>query len=94
MNGLLPGTQNFDSNARALPSISNNPTIPVGNPGLTDPFNHENPNYRPLPGSLALTLAPALQPNDGFFELAQFIGALSPDPALDWTVGWTDYSGR
>jgi hypothetical protein len=42
--------------------------------------------------SLAMTLAPALAPNDGFFQVAQFVGALSPDPASDWTKGWTDYS--
>jgi hypothetical protein len=36
-------------------------------------------------------LAPALPPNDGFFEVTTFIGALSADPGQDWTAGWTAF---
>jgi hypothetical protein len=95
-NGLLSGTANLDSNARAIPSIASNPTLLIGggnDPGLIDPFNHTNPNYRPATGSLATTHPPALQPNDGFFEVALFIGAVPPAPAQDWTqTGWADFT--
>jgi hypothetical protein len=95
-NALLSGTANLDSNARAIPSIASNPTLLIGggnDPGLIDPFNHTNPNYRPATGSLATTHPPALQPNDGFFEVALFIGAVPPAPAEDWTrTGWADFT--
>ena len=94
MNALLPGHATFDSNARSIPSIAANPTIVAANPGLLDPFNHTSPNFRPAPNSLAMTMTPAVPPNDGFFEVAGFIGALSSDPAKDWTLGWPDYSVR
>lgn len=95
-NGLISGRTNLDS--AAAPFLGANPTILVGgsnNPGLVDPYNHASPNYRPASTtSLAMTLAPAVPPNDGFFEIAQFIGALSSDPAQDWTQGWTSFHQR
>jgi hypothetical protein len=59
-------------------------------------FDHNQPNFRPT--SIA-TLAggqmtPIQPPNDGFFEAVTFIGAVSPDPAQDWTLGWTSYPQR
>ena len=79
----------------ASTAFMNDPTIRVADPGLIAPFDLENPNFRPTPGSLASgQLAPATPPNDGFFEVTTFIGALSPDPEQDWTRGWTDYSLR
>lgn len=95
-NGLIAGRANLDSTA--LPILGTNPTILVGgsnNPGLVDPYNHASPNYRPASTtSLAMTHAPAVPPNDGFFEVAMFIGALGADPAQDWTTGWTSYHQR
>ena len=94
-NGLIAGRSNLDSNAAPLALI---PTMRVGgsnDPGLIDPYNHTNPNYRPASNtSLALQLAPATPPNDGFFEIAPYIGALGLDPAQDWTVGWTNFEQR
>jgi hypothetical protein len=63
------------------------------NPMLVAPYNYVTPDWRPLPGSPALVLSPAVPPNDGFFEVALFRGALGPDLATDWTKGWT-YYGR
>jgi hypothetical protein len=63
-------------------------------PLLIDPFNRTAPNWRPVPNSPALQLAPALPPNDGFFEMAMFIGALGPNAADDWTRGWTTFAQR
>ena len=62
-------------------------------PMLVAPYNRTAPDWRPLPGSPALSLTPAVPPNDGFFEVALFRGALGPDLAADWTRGWT-YYGR
>ena len=95
-NGLISSRTNLDS--AAAPFLGANPTILVGgsnDPGLVDPYNHANPKYRPASmTSLAMTLTPAVPPNDGFFEIAQFIGALSSDPAQDWTLGWTSFHQR
>lgn len=92
-NGLIAGRTNLDSMAAPLGSVA---SIRVGgatDPGLTDPFNHTNPNYRPASTtSLAMTLTPAIPPNDGFFEIAMYIGALGTDPAQDWTQGWTSFA--
>ena len=61
-----------------------------------DCFNHENPNFQPA--SIATLaggqLAPAIPPNDGFFEAVTYIGAVPPAPADDWTRGWTAYPQR
>jgi hypothetical protein len=66
-------------------------TITQVDPQLVDPFNRTQPNFRPAPGSPALSQAPAIPPNDGFFEIALFLGALDVDPEKDWTVGWTNF---
>jgi hypothetical protein len=59
-------------------------------------FDHNQPNFRPT--SFATLgggqLAPIQPPNDGFFEAVTFIGAVSPDPGQDWTLGWTSYPQR
>jgi hypothetical protein len=97
-NGKLSGftSSQFDSDARSR--VGAVPTIRVGqNPGLIDPYNLDVPNYRPA--SIAALaggqMAAAIPPSDEFFEVALFIGALSPDPALDWTrQGWTNFDRR
>ena len=93
-NATLAGAQ-FDSTSR--PFLSRVSTIVQANPGLADPYNLTNPNFRPA--SIATLaggqLAPAIPPNDGFFEVTTFIGALSPDPAQDWTqTGWANFEQR
>jgi hypothetical protein len=64
--------------------------------GLGDCSNHENPNFQPT--SVATLaggqLAPAIPPNDGFFEVTSYIGAVPPAPSDDWTKGWTAYPQR
>lgn len=103
-NGIVSNNGNHGISSRgnldsaAAPFIQNLATMRVGNqfdPGLIDPFNHAAPNFRPAgPTSLAMQLAPAIPPNDGFFVVAPFIGALGPDPLLDWTLGWTNFDIR
>jgi hypothetical protein len=70
------------------------PNVRLGqDPGITDCHNHAAPNWRPT--SVATLaggqLAPATPPNDGFFDVTPFIGALGADPAQDWTAGWTAF---
>jgi hypothetical protein len=88
---LFQNGTTFDSTSRSR--LSAVATLRVANPELIDPYNHANPNYRP--SSIATLaggqMAPAMPPNDGFFDVTTFIGALSPDPALDWTQGWTNF---
>ena len=93
-NGLLPGTATFDSNSR--PILGGVSSIVVTNPGLIDPYNLDAPNFRPASLSTPAggQVAPATPPNDGFFDVTTFIGALGPDPEQDWTVGWTNFDRR
>jgi hypothetical protein len=57
---------------------------------------HEAPNFQPA--SVATLaggqLAPAIPPNDGFFEVTTYIGAVAPAPEDDWTQGWTNFAQR
>lgn len=61
----------------------------VEDPKLGNPYDLENPDFRPQAGSPALT-GYATPPNDGFFETVDFIGGVDPDN--DWTrAPWTTY---
>jgi hypothetical protein len=55
--------------------------------------NHAAPNFQP--SSIATLaggqLAPAIPPNDGFFEVTTYIGAVAPAPAPNWMAGWTAF---
>jgi hypothetical protein len=55
---------------------------------LRNPFNLDNPNFLPKPGSPALSGA-GTPPDDGFFDAsANFVGAFGTE---DWTAGWADF---
>ena len=69
-------------------------TLIVADPELAAPFSHTAPVFRPRPGSPALVRGFAVPPNDGFFEVARFMGALSDNVDEDWTLGWTAYADR
>ena len=64
--------------------------------GIGDCSFHGSPNFQPT--SVATLaggqVAPAIPPNDGFFEATTYIGAVAPAPADDWTKGWTSYPQR
>jgi len=59
-----------------------------------DPLLHSaayptgSPNFQPSLGSPAYSQAVTL-PNDGFFQQTCYVGAIGPDPADDWTQGWS-----
>ena len=90
-NGLIAGRANLDS--AAAPIVNPNTTIRVGganDPGLVNPYEHGNPDYRPAgPTSLAMQLPAATPPNDGFFQIAPYIGAF--DNVTNWMTGWTAF---
>ncbi len=69
-------------------------TLHQTDPQMIAPLNLTAPVFRPAAGSPAVTLAFAVPPNDGFFEIARFIGALSDKIEEDWTLGWTNYADR
>ena len=62
------------------------------------PFDLIEPtrNFAPRASSPALdgTVQPSVPPNDGFFEVANFIGAVGPPGSgqEDWFTGWTDFA--
>jgi hypothetical protein len=74
----------------------------LGDPGLRDPFNTANPDFRPFPNAAVIdgTLRTAVPPNDGFFDVALFIGAMGTDKDFNdaepfrsnWAQGWTTYT--
>jgi len=70
------------------------PNVLLGvDPGIGNCHNHSNPNWQPPSVNTPAggQLAPATPPNDGFFEVVSYIGAVAPAPADDWTQGWTAY---
>ena len=76
--------------------VTGSTNVSFVDPLLADPFNLSNPNYQPAAGSPALTgaVAPAIPPNDGFFDVANFIGAVGPAGGGQdaWWQGWTDFA--
>lgn len=59
-------------------------------PGLRDPFNWVAPDFRPAPGSAALTGFAAVPANDDFFEPVDYVGAVAPN-GTPWYLGWTTF---
>jgi hypothetical protein len=91
---------NFEPEVTGVVANWNN--IVVTDPMLRGPYDLDTPDFRPLPDSPAVNgeLAVSLPPNDGFFEPALFLGALSTDREANpdtpyignWLSGWTNYS--
>jgi hypothetical protein len=90
---VFGNARNIASGAATLVAASGG-TIQQVDPELIDPYNLEEPNFRPRRGSPAVALPPAIPPNDGFFEVALFRGALNDNPDEDWTRGWTNFAQR
>lgn len=91
------GTTYAPATTLALVTSNTFSTVRLGeNPGIGDCHNHANPVWQP-PTATSLAggqLAPALPPNDGFFQVTSYIGGVPPAPADDWTRGWTSYPQR
>jgi len=75
-NAAALGTISFPHNFYADPLLPN-AAYPTG-----------SPNFQPKLGSPAFSQAVVL-PNDGFFQQTCYVGAIGPDPADNWTKGWT-----
>jgi hypothetical protein len=70
-------------------------------PQLRDPFNTASPDFRPKSGAPVSTNASvAVPPNDGFFDVALFRGAMGQAKDFDpenpylsnWLQGWATYT--
>jgi hypothetical protein len=67
-------------------------------PGVstTECSNHAAPNFQP--SSIATLaggqLAPIQPPNDGFFDVVTFIGAVPPAPEPNWMNPWSSFPQR
>lgn len=87
------GTRNWGTSAQsaALRAAAGS-LVTVEDPQLAAAFDRIAPDWRPVAGSPALLRVPATPPADGFFEFANFIGALGPELEHDWTRGWTMYA--
>ena len=76
--------------------VTGSPDVAFVDPMLAAPFDLSNPDYRPAEASPALTGAvrPSVPPNDGFFEIANFLGAVGPAGGGQdtWWMGWTDFA--
>lgn len=74
----------------------------LGDPMLHNPFSLDAPDFRPQRGAPVAdgTLGTAVPPNDGFFDVALFLGAMGQapdfneaDPYLsNWLQGWVNYA--
>jgi hypothetical protein len=88
------GTTYAPATTLALINNGTFPQVRLGqNPGIGDCHNHAAPDWRPTSADTLAggQLAPATPPNDGFFDVTTYIGALSPNPDEDWTAGWTSF---
>ncbi len=71
---------------------SNTTLTNVSDVMLTNPYNFTNPNFRPMPGSPALTGASFTSPklSNPFFTPTTYRGAF--DGTNDWTACWTNWN--
>lgn len=91
------GTTHAPATTLALYSSGRFTNVRLGeDPRIGNCHNHDNPVWQPpsLDSLAGGQLAPALPPNDGFFEVTTYIGGVAPAPADDWTRGWTSFPAR
>ena len=94
-NGTSEGQGNFDAvnvsaafDTDAFMSEAGKMNRIDVDPELRDAFNVMSPDFRPVrEGAVTDVNYVAVPPSDGFFEPANFIGAISP--SYDWSAGWT-----
>ena len=76
--------------------VTGSSNVSFVDPMLADPYNLSSPDYRPAATSPALNgaVAPSMPPNDGFFDTANFIGAVGPAGGGQdtWWQEWTDFA--
>ena len=76
--------------------VTGSANVSFVDPLLADPFNLADPDFRPAATSPALNgaVTASVTPNDGFFDIANFIGAVGPAGSGQdtWWMGWTDFA--
>lgn len=60
-------------------------------PSLDDPFNRNNPDFRPNPGSPARTGARTPPNGGGFFQAVTYIGGVAPEPAAQFFQAYAQF---
>jgi hypothetical protein len=87
---------NMHSSVTAFTSTGRFPNVSIG-PDAGVPTaacaNQANPNFQPTSAATLAggQIAPITPPNDGFFEVTTYIGAVAPAPAANWMAGWTSF---
>lgn len=91
--GITTNQASFDADGWYMtPEFGNRKYVQPAEVMLTDPFNVNNPNPVPMPGSPAATGASFTNPilQDAFFTPTTYIGAFDPNGPR-WDEGWTNY---
>ena len=90
LNGIAEIDPDADNELRCVKESS----VSFSNPRLRNPINRQNPDFRPNNTAL-VTSANLVQavPADGFFEPANYLGALAPNATLAqvWYFPWSAF---
>ena len=106
VDNFMPDDDDAEAAVPTMEYVTGAPNVHLTDPVLGAPsylcafcpFDLIDPtrNFAPRETSPALTgmVRPAVPPNDGFFDIANFIGAVGPPGSGqdDWFLGWTDFS--
>ena len=91
-----PDSDDAEASTTTKDFVTGSSNVSFADPMLTDPYNLSSPNYQPAASSPALTGAVSwsVPPSDGFFDVANFIGAVGPAGGGQdtWWQGWTDFA--
>ena len=101
-----PDSDDAEAAVGTMDYVTGAPNVYLMDPVLGDPsylcpfcpFDLIDPtrNFAPRGASPAVTgiVRPSVPPNDGFFDVANFIGAVGPPGSgqEDWFMGWTDFA--
>ena len=103
---FMPDSDDAAAPITTMDFVTSAPHVEFMDPALGDPsylcpfcpFDLLEPtrNFAPRSGSPAVNgqVRPAVPPNDGFFDVANFIGAVGPAGSGQdaWYLGWTDFA--
>ena len=83
---VFGNSEQFDGDSDTFEATCVGSELRAVDPMLGDPLNRQSPNFVPQAGSPALTGA-ATPPSDGFFDAANYLGAVAPT-GTPWYAGW------
>ena len=91
-----PDRDDQEAHVTTAAFVTESSNVSFVDPQLVDPYNLKNPNFQPMALSPALSgaVAPSVPPSDGFFDIANFIGAVGPAGGGQdtWWQNWTDFA--